>query len=322
MLLEMEKYKKQLSKLRRDNKFGGAPHKPILLISIIDAFDSGFLDSQIIPISPELLSLFRSNWKNYVETPHDCRFALPFYHMKSEPFWRLVPNEGCKIWVESKSSMQSFNNLITAVAYAEIEKGLANLFLETKTRQDLRDFLVALYFGKTSSNYPDLYALENVRKDILKETSEAYASKLKYLKETLSPEDYEEELFVRGSLFKREVPKIYNFTCAVSGLRVDTTFSISMLDACHIVPFSVRGDDTIGNGIALCPNLHRAFDRGIITLDFSDLRVRTSKRFSEPQAVSYSIKQFEGKEIKSPEQINLEVFRANLAWHNENVFIG
>jgi putative restriction endonuclease len=32
-------------KLRRDRKNGGAPHKPILLISIIQAFQSG-----IIPI--------------------------------------------------------------------------------------------------------------------------------------------------------------------------------------------------------------------------------------------------------------------------------
>lgn len=27
------------------------------------------------------------------------------------------------------------------------------------------------------------------------------------------------------------------------------------------------GDDTIGNGLSLCPNLHHAFDRGLIAID-------------------------------------------------------
>lgn len=30
--------------------------------------------------------------------------------------------------------------------------------------------------------------------------------------------------------------------------------NVSMVDACHIVPFSEGYDDTLTNGIALCPN--------------------------------------------------------------------
>ena len=73
-----------------------------------------------------------------------------------------------------------------------------------------------------------------------------------------------------------------------------------MIDACHIVPFSESHDDTITNGISLCPNLHRAFDRGLIAID-ENYRVIVSNAFVESDC-DYSIKQFEKKEIVLPEK--------------------
>jgi putative restriction endonuclease len=40
-----------------------------------------------------------------------------------------------------------------------------------------------------------------------------------------------------------------------------------MVDACHIVPFYKTYNNHPTNGIALCPNLHRAFDKGAIAVD-------------------------------------------------------
>jgi putative restriction endonuclease len=66
----------------------------------------------------------------------------------------------------------------------------------------------------------------------------------------ISNED--EELFLRGGMFRREVPKIYNNKCCISDMRIDAIVNVSMIDACHIVPFSSSYNDTITNGIALC----------------------------------------------------------------------
>lgn len=74
--------------------------------------------------------------------------------------------------------------------------------------------------------------------------------------------------------------------------------SIQMIDACHIVPFSESGDDTISNGISLCPNLHRAFDRGLISIN--DNYTVIVKHFQEATNL-YSIRQFEGRKILLPE---------------------
>ena len=115
----------------------------------------------------------------------------------------------------------------------------------------------------------------------------------------LSPADDEETRFVRGGLFKKLVPKVYDFTCAISGLKVIAIDGSSLVEACHIVPISIAGDDKVTNGIALCPNLHTAFDRGMIGVD-EQLRVVVSSSLAENMTSPYNLKQFHGQRIRLP----------------------
>jgi putative restriction endonuclease len=101
-------------------------------------------------------------------------------------------------------------------------------------------------------------------------------------------------------------------------MRIDATISVSMIDACHIVPFSVSYDDTVTNGIALCPNLHRAFDRGLIAID-ENYKVVVSKSFREDET-SYSIRTFENKELILPNTQDYYPSIGNLKWHFLNVY--
>ncbi len=61
-----------------------APHKPILLLSIIQAYENKLLTTNQIPISPELTGIFKTNWNLFVTTSHTLGFALPFFHLKNE----------------------------------------------------------------------------------------------------------------------------------------------------------------------------------------------------------------------------------------------
>jgi len=289
-------------KLRRDRKNGGAPHKPVLLISLIQAYQQGLYQTNKINIIPELVGLFKSNWNSLVETNHQCLFALPFYHMHSEPFWNLIPNEGCELWVKSKSSMRSFSNLITAVKYSQIDEELANIIKSEKDSQVLKLFLLEKYFPKTKngvgSNGNDY--INDIENQITQEPQEEYRKRLILIRKQLDNDAFQEEIYVRSNIFKKEIPKIYNYTCSISGLRIDALSNISMVDACHIVPFSESYNDTVTNGIALCPNLHRAFDRGLISIN-NNHKVIISKEFSESSDSNYGVKQFEGKRILLPD---------------------
>jgi len=135
----------------------------------------------------------------------------------------------------------------------------------------------------------------------------------------MDEEEYEEEVFLRGYVFKQYVPKIYNHTCCITGYRISSFYKISMIDACHIIPFSVSHDDTIGNGLSLCPNIHRAFDRGLITID-ENYKIIISNNFEEDHKNPFSIRKFENQQIILPSNNMYIPKKENLLWHNEKVF--
>lgn len=302
--------------LKRDNKNGGAPHKPILLLSIIRMFEKRIFTSNQIHILPELVASFKSNWTKLVVTNHHPIFALPFYHMNSEPFWKLVANVGCEKWVQSKSSMRSFGNLTTAVGFALVDEDLSKLLLEAESRDLLKINILEHYFPKTKSNYEEGNDDDLPSASILNETSEEYRRKIIDLKNKVDENSFQEEIFVRSGVFKREVSKIYDNTCCISGMRVDAVANVSMIDACHIVPFSETYDDSLTNGIALCPNLHRAFDRGLISIS-DDYKVLVKKNFIENNNSAFNISQFDKRKILLPKTLSHFPSLENLSLHRK-----
>lgn len=310
----LPKYLHHFTHLKRDRKNGGAPHKPILLLSVIRMFEQGIFKDRRIEIIPELVASFNSHWAQLVTTNHNKIFALPFYHMRSEPFWELLPNPGCDTWINSKSSMRSFGNLTTAVQCAIIDSDLATLLRNSETRDLLKVVLLDTYFG--ISIYETIED-ELFDGSILHESSETYREQILSLKKTADDNLFQEEIFIRSGVFKREIPKIYNFTCAISGMRLDATSNISMIDACHIVPFAESYDDTIPNGIALTPTLHRAFDRGLISIS-DDYRVIVHSNFKENQNSPFNLSQFHRQEIILPEDAKFYPSLENLQIHRRN----
>lgn len=314
----------KLTHLRRDNKYGGAPHKPIMILSVISNIEIGLIKSNKILITTELVGVFKELWSSLVASErHHCIFAMPFYHLRTEAFWELIAKKGFENTVQSKIAMKSFSNLQSAINYAEIDIELFN-FLNNKEEREIIKFAVLdKYFSNSKNNFPtDNGAgyLNNLENEILNESSEVYKKRLLKLENELKNEGFEEEKFLRGNIFKRQVPVIYQNTCAISGLQINATFNVSLIDACHIIPFSNSYDDTITNGISLTPTLHRAFDRGLISID-DNYRVIISDKFNENNRESnYSINQFEGKEILLPKNKKYYPNLENLNWHRRNTF--
>ncbi len=317
-------YLHKLTHLRRDNKYGGAPHKPIMILSVISNIEIGLIKSNKIYITPELVGVFKDLWSNLVESErHHCIFALPFYHLRTEEFWNLISKKGFEKAVQSKIAMKSFSNLQSAINYAEIDIELYNFLNQNEEREILKNAVLDKYFPNSRNNFPNNNGTEylnNLENDILNEPSEIYKKKLLKLENELQNESFEEEKFIRGNIFKRQVPIIYRNTCAISGLQINAIFNVSLIDACHIIPFSNSYDDTITNGISLTPTLHRAFDRGLISID-DNFRVIVSNKFNENNIESqYSIRQFEGKEILLPDKEKHFPNLENLNWHRNNIF--
>jgi len=313
-------YPHLFSTLRVDRSSGiNAPHKPILLLSILQAVKSGLISSAFVYITPELVALFKSNWSLLVTTEHQCRMSYPFFHLKSSKFWKLHPQAGYEKAILISSKSPSLNQLLQMIVCAEMNADLFELMKNPDGNAMLTEVLLQTYFPNARNTVnadvqiPDLFS--HYEKDIIAAEPAVY---VQHIKQLIAEKD-EEELFIRGGAFKREIPKIYNYTCCISGLRISTSRDISMIDACHIRPFSQSYDDTISNGIALSPLLHRAFDRGLITIN-SDYRVLVSSHFSEND-VKHSLRQFHGERIRLPDSRSYLPSIDNLLWHAETVFL-
>lgn len=322
-------YSFAFNNLKRDKSKGEAPHKPILLLSVLHEYAAGRITGNQIFITPELTRTFSNYWNSLVTSEHEKRFALPFYHLSNEKgeWWRLQPMPGCEVWIENASSMRSFANLTAAIASAMIDEKLASLLLQKPSRQSLREQLMKAYFpGQQLPQVEDdsegyAQGLEN---EVVNENQAEYKASIDKLQadvkaKRLDPETYQIEVYNRGTIFRREVVKLYNETCCVSGLRISATFNITMIDACHIKPFAISFDNTLPNGIALCPNLHRAFDRGLLSVN-DNYEVIFSSGFTENADSAFRLGLMQGKRLTLPNNSLHQPSLAAFAWHRENVF--
>lgn len=122
-----------------------APHKYILLISVAHLIEKGKICSNRIESSLDLEKEFHSTWERYVpkDTDYKCAHTYPFWHMMSEPFWRLYLNPGILItrkWEDSITSPIRQRREI----YAEIDDELASLFRNDIYRRHLISVLIEI----------------------------------------------------------------------------------------------------------------------------------------------------------------------------------
>ncbi|KAA3440887.1 restriction endonuclease [Rufibacter hautae] len=311
----LKHYLQKFTRLRQGGtKYGPAPHKPVLLLSIIEQFEKGEIHKNKVFISPELVGVFKENFALLVTTGHNSDFFLPFYYLTSEGFWfvKTLPGK------ELNAHVKSFNVLNGLVDFAYLSEDLYTLLQAPETRNVLKSALLQRYFPASAPQYQQAKKyggyLHNLEKYILNEDTAIYTP-------VQQPIPDEEQVFVRGGLFKKLVPQVYNFTCCITGMRLSSLHGFSMIDACHIVPFSRSNDDRVTNGLALCPNLHRAFDRGLITVD-TQLKVVVSPTIAEDEENAYALRKLEGKRLNLPFGAIHYPAPENLTWHREKVFKG
>lgn len=105
----------------------------------------------------------------------------------------------------------------------------------------------------------------------------------------------------------------YGNLCAVTGTVIKYE-SYMNLEAAHIKPKSHGGSFLPNNGMALCRDLHWAFDKGFFTLD-DDLCVRV-----HPEITSDYLNSFNGKQIRVPNNQFFVPDLNNVRYHRENVY--
>jgi len=296
---------KQITSLRRGNTvYGFAPHKPILLLAVLESFEYGEIKDNWIKINEALLTRFYDLWKLLVKTGNTPNFSLPFYHLSNEPgeFWKIIVMHGMSIPATKSHSIKSFSSLKSTVLAAKLSAEFYYGITDVLTRATLKQALLNAYFPDYSEKSiitATRYSQE-IEKQILYDPAENYVRRITKQIEGETTESREEELILRSHMFRKAVLEVYDKQCAVSGLKIDPIKQTMLIDACHIVPFSQTFDDTIRNGISLSPTFHRAFDNGLIAID-ADFRLLVHPKLNDYNPAA-GIRQYEHKTIFLPRE--------------------
>ena len=118
------------------NKSKTAPHKAVLLLTIMDMIETGEICSPFVQITDSLIENFSRVWITYVPS-HSCyekRIAYPFFHLASSPFWELVKAPSYKGQTEystTKALVRDFSGAIIDVGlFRMMDISLKRLYLD------------------------------------------------------------------------------------------------------------------------------------------------------------------------------------------------
>lgn len=122
-----------------------APHKAVLLLAIMDLVEAGIIDSRRIELSEKLESAFGRAWKRYIGTSliFTPKVATPYWHMQTEPFYRLYMNDGQLI---NGGTGRYSIKWLRENTYALIDEQLFHLMQMDSARAELRVALISMYF--------------------------------------------------------------------------------------------------------------------------------------------------------------------------------
>jgi putative restriction endonuclease len=283
----------KLSKLNVDKaRPDPAPHKPLLLLVVLELAEQGQLPGLMLPLTPELAFRFCTFWgavaHRRTQRP-DVRF--PFHHLKTDGAWSPLMEDG---------QPSPHRKLTRSVRMEPDFVAFAN---DPAAREQARRILIARYFQPQERIA--LYALVGLpipSEDQIARDAEYQA-------------DEEPAKRGRDARFRLNIVAAYNYTCALTRYRLTTVTGSSIVDAAHIHEFSDSRNNNPRNGLALCKNAHWLFDHGLWTLT-DDYRVVVAKgQFDEAGPGDHLLAAYHGQKILLPPDPTLWPNPVHLAWH-------
>jgi len=296
MIVKDQKYwLNQLATLRIDRARGNpAPHKPLLLLVIMEMADKGEITKREVTLSADLAFRFSAFWsvvaKRRKQAP-DVR--LPFHHLGSSGMWQPLTADG-KISPDKK--------LTTMIM---IDPSFLDCLADNKFRDRARRILIETepYF--------------------LPEERAALFSMLKIKPMVPEVREYEEHYRAsiqmgRDARFRIDVVVLaYKHTCALTGYRLTTLEMGSIVDAAHIHAFSDSRSNDPRNGLALSKNAHWQFDRGLWSLNDDYQVLLNREKFIEDGAPGQRLADLEGRRIFLPSDSKYWPECTYLDWHRK-----
>ena len=283
----------------RTEERGIAPHKPLMLLTVIDLIESGDIPDGWMKYDVRLVSRFRDYWELVLERQRNQPdIPMPFHALGGarDQVWQTFTADGQPS--EAKAT--------TRLCYLDPEFFVC--LQDSGFRYQARQTLVSIYFtpreqvmlsARLGLPVPDTAAIETMKLD----ADEFKARQKKG----------------RDSRFKSDVLGGYYFTCALTGYRLDTE-TTSIVQAAHIHQHAVSGNDDPRNGLALTPDAHWMFDAGLwaVVPKGDDFLIHVAiGRFSESSPHSRLLAAFNEQPLHFHDHARLRPDLIHLEWHRK-----
>ncbi len=291
-----------------------APHKPILLLAVLDLVHRGVITAPFIAVTGDLIELnelFNLYWRRITPLGQTSSIAFPFSRLDREPFWELVPQPDKAITPSLINSTTSVSSLRRYALGARLDGGLFHVMQSGEGRDALREALLQSCFSADAQ-------LLLREQSVVNREAFTYArlleekSHLPLVREVLEEENYRPA--VRDQGFRRAVVATYDHRCALCGVRIVTPEGHTVVDAAHIIPWSRSQNDDIRNGMALCKLCHWAFDEGMMGVS-DNYAVITSRQIGADPNVPGFLVTLSGRGIISPQDRELWPAQQYLSQH-------
>lgn len=120
----------------------------------------------------------------------------------------------------------------------------------------------------------------------------------------------------RDPKFRGRVLRAYEHRCAVTGFRAALGGAYFGCEAAHVQWHAYDGPDTVENGLAMEPTLHKLFDAGAWSLT-DDRRILVSADFTGTDAAVDRMRSRHGQSLRSPLPGESLVSTEYIRWHRE-----
>lgn len=270
--MELAAYIKQFAKLSRapgqvwtDSTKRKAPHKPILLLAVLDLVQRGVITTPFIDVTGDLVELndlFNLYWRRIVPLSQSSSIAFPFSRLDREPFWELVPQPGKAITSAVINNTSSVTYLRKYAMGAKLDEALFLAMQGERGREALRETLLLSSFSPVAQMLLREQSTINGEAFDYSRLLEERSHHHTILKGTIEADSYRPAARDQG--FRRAIVATYDHRCALCGIRIVTPDGYTAVEAAHIVPWSKSRNDDIRNGMALCKLCHWAFDKGML----------------------------------------------------------
>lgn len=295
MIVKDQKYwLNKLATLRIDRSRGNAPHKPLLLLVIIEMAEKGEIVNREVTLSPDLAFRFSAYWSVVAQRRKQLPdVRLPFHHLGSSGIWQPLTVDGAS----------SPDKKLTAVV--RFDPSFFDYLSENEFRERARRILIETEPYFLPEEKAALYSMLKIKPTIpeIREYEELYRASI---------------LKGRDARFRIEVVLIaYNHTCALTGYRLTTMEMESIVDAAHIHAFSDSRSNDPRNGLALTKNAHWQFDRGLWSLTNDYHVILNKEKFIEDGVPGQRLVDFEGRQIFLPSDQKYWPEYSYLEWHRK-----